>query len=70
MHTRIDQILRIPAESSEKEESTNIIMFTKSLRNTFTKFKSNAKEAANKAVSAVKHKGQLSDIPDEMLQLR
>ena len=69
-HTRIDQILRIPAESSEKEESTIIIMFTKSLRNTFTKFKSNAKEAANKAVSAVKHKGQLSDIPDEMLQLR
>ena len=62
-----NEILRIPAESSMKEESTIIIMFTKSLRNTFTKLKSNAKEAANKAVSAVKHKGQLSDIPDEML---
>ena len=67
VHTRIKEILRIPAESSGKEEPTIIIMFTKSLRNTFTKLKSNAKEAANKAVSAVKHKGQLSDIPDEML---
>ena len=67
MRTPINEILRIPAVSSMKEESTIIIMFTKSLRNTFTKLKSNAKEAANKAVSAVKHKGQLSDIPDEML---
>ena len=41
-------------------------MFGKSLRSTFTKLTSGAKEMANKTVSAMKHKGNLVDIPDEL----
>ena len=41
-------------------------MFGKSLRSTFTKLASGVKEATNKTVSAIKHKGSVAEIPDEM----
>ena len=41
-------------------------MFGKSLRSTFTKFASGVKEATNKTVSAIKHKGNIAEVPDEM----
>lgn len=44
-------------------------MFGKSLRSTFTKLTSGAKEMANKTVSAMKHKGSLVDIPDELFDV-
>ena len=43
-------------------------MFGKSLRSTFTKLASGMKEATNKTVSAIKHKGSVAEVPDEMYE--
>ena len=40
--------------------------FGNSLRTKLTKFTSSTKNAANKVMSGIKHKGNVVDIPDEM----
>ena len=40
-------------------------MFGRSLRSTFTKLSSDAKKMASKTASRFKHKGSISEIPDE-----
>ena len=44
-------------------------MFGKSLRSRFTKLSSGAKGYANMAASAFKHKGSVSELPDEELEI-
>ena len=47
----------------------NLNMFSRNLRSTFTKLSSGAKTMANKTVSRFKHKGSISEIPDESYSL-
>ena len=43
----------------------NLTMFGRSFRSTFTKLSSDAKKMASKTASRFKHKGSISEIPDE-----
>ena len=66
---RVLESVRIPADSilfNGTHSFSILAMFGKSLRSTFTKFTSGAKEMANKTMSAMKHKGNLVDIPDQL----
>ena len=57
---------RNPGGKPDYRDNYFIAMFGKSLRSTFTKLASGMKEATNKTVSAIKHKGSVAEVPDEM----